>query len=171
MRSALLPVLLALVLAGCTSSQASDLTDDPGPGSDPPLAAATGPAGALGDDLDDDLDELATHRPGLGAALGVTEFARAVERPGTVVLDVRPRPEHQALHLPEAINVDATADDFAERITYLDPEVPYALYDAGGQHAEIAVQEMVEAGFTDVYHLTGGISAWEQAGLSLVGER
>lgn len=113
----------------------------------------------LGACSDDDADA------GAGAAIGVDAFAeRVASTPDVVVLDVRTPEEYAAGHLPRAVNVDVSSDDFAERVDQLDRAVAYAVYCRSGNRSATAVDHMVEAGFDDVEHLDGGIAAWQAAG-------
>ncbi|GAB3020670.1 hypothetical protein GCM10011376_23060 [Nocardioides flavus (ex Wang et al. 2016)] len=69
---------------------------------------------------------------------------------GAAVVDVRTAEEFEAGHLEGAVNIDYTADDFAERVGELPTDVPYVVYCASGRRAVGAVEQMRELGFTDV---------------------
>lgn len=69
---------------------------------------------------------------------------------GAAVVDVRTPEEFEAGHLEGAVNVDYTADDFAEQVAELPTDVPYVVYCASGRRAVGAVEQMRELGFTDV---------------------
>ena len=43
------------------------------------------------------------------------------------------------------------------------------LYCRSGRMSSIAAEELVKAGYTDVYNLAGGFNAWEAAGLPIEG--
>lgn len=103
-----------------------------------------------------------------GAAVGVQVFEERVEQPDVVVLDVRTPEEFAAGHLPDAINIDVSAADFASRVAALDQSATYAVYCRSGNRSGVAVDHMVEAGFSDVQHLDGGIIAWQSADGPLV---
>ena len=105
----------------------------------------------------------ATASPKRGEAIPASDFAAALKRPGTVVLDVRTSAEFPHGHLPGAVNIDI-AGDFAGAIATLDPSVPYAVYCHSGNRSAAAVQAMTSVGFIDVYDLAGGILAWQKAG-------
>lgn len=106
----------------------------------------------------------AASAPANGAELNATEFAAAVLRTGTVVLDVRTPAEYAEGHLPRAVNVDVESADFVTRLETLDKTVPYALYCRSGNRSGTALSMMTAAGFTSTYHLGGGIGAWSAAG-------
>ncbi len=137
-------VALAIVLAGATTACSSSST----------VSTSTGPT--------------ATSAPSLGAALSAGDFAEALKRPGTVVLDVRTAEEYAAGHLPGAINIDVSGPDFAASVGALDPTASYALYCRSGNRSGVAMQAMQGMGFTNVYHLSGGINAWTAAGGDIV---
>lgn len=110
----------------------------------------------------------ASAAPTSGAELGTAEFAAALKRPGTTIVDVRTPQEYAQGHLPGAVNVDVSSPGFAARIATLDPSAPYAVYCKSGNRSGVAVAAMVEQGFTDAYHLGGGIGAWQEAGGEVV---
>lgn len=98
----------------------------------------------------------------------VDEFAATVATPGVVVLDVRHSDEFAAGHLANAINIDVEGPDFATQIESLDKSVAYAVYCHSGRRSKIAVDQMSKAGFTSLYNLDGGISAWAAAGQGII---
>jgi phage shock protein E len=102
--------------------------------------------------------------PNAGAALSPAEFAAAIKRPGTVVVDVRTPAEFASGHLPGAINLDLTGGTFAGKLPTLAKGVTYALYCHTGNRSGQALAAMRAAGFTSVFHLSGGISAWTTSG-------
>lgn len=92
------------------------------------------------------------------------EFATAVNKPGTIVLDVRTPAEYASGHLPKAQNIDIEGSDFTTRIGSLDKNATYALYCKSGRRSNAAMEQMTAADFTHVYDLTGGIGAWQTMG-------
>ncbi|HEX2705394.1 MAG TPA: rhodanese-like domain-containing protein [Candidatus Lustribacter sp.] len=110
----------------------------------------------------------ASAAPTSGAELGAAEFAAALKRPGTTIVDVRTPAEYAEGHLPGAVNLDVSSPDFAAQLATLDPSAPYAVYCHSGNRSGVAVTAMVEQGFTDAYHLQGGLGAWQQAGGEVV---
>ncbi|NNC89761.1 MAG: rhodanese-like domain-containing protein [Akkermansiaceae bacterium] len=89
------------------------------------------------------------------------------ENPGLKVLDVRTPEEFADGHLAGAINVDFQAPDFAAQAGKLDKETPYLVHCRSGRRSEASLKILEELGFQKIYHLDGGISAWEQAGKPL----
>jgi len=82
-----------------------------------------------------------------------------------VVLDVRTQEEFDDGHLANAVMLDFYRDDFRERLSELDRDVPYLLYCRSGNRSGQAFELMNELGFTDVADIDGGILAWQEAGL------
>lgn len=100
--------------------------------------------------------------------LGVKGFAALAGAPTTVVLDVRTPEEFAAGHLPGARDVDFRSVDFDAQLATLDKRATYAVYCHSGNRSGQALQRMQAAGFTQVADLDGGVTAWTQAGNSLV---
>jgi rhodanese-related sulfurtransferase len=103
-----------------------------------------------------------------GKALGVDDFATLVAKDGVQVIDVRTPAEYAAGHLDGAQNVDVESADFATQIAGLDKAKTYAVYCRSGNRSATAKKAMIDAGFTDVSDLSGGVTAWAQAGKPLV---
>lgn len=99
-----------------------------------------------------------------GAEVDVATFTAAVGTPGIVVLDVRTPAEFAQGHLQGAVNIDATAADFPAKLDDLDKSASYAVYCRSGSRSARAVAEMLSRKFQHVFHLGGGITAWQQAG-------
>ncbi len=84
--------------------------------------------------------------------------------PAFVVLDVRTPAEFAAGHLPNAINLDVSAPDFAQKLRGMDKAKSYLVYCQTGNRSGKATDEMHAAGFEHLYDLQGGVSAWQQLG-------
>ena len=110
----------------------------------------------------------AAQAPAPGAELDATEFAAALRRPGTTIIDVRTPQEFAEGHLPGAVNIDVSSPDFTAQVSGLDPSAPYAVYCRSGNRSAAALAEMGSLGFTGAYHLGGGIGAWQDAGGEVV---
>lgn len=85
-----------------------------------------------------------------------------------VILDVRTPQEFAAGHVEGAIMIDFYAEDFAQQIAELDPDVPYLLYCNSGNRSGQTVPLLHELGFSDVADVDGGIQAWLADGLPTV---
>jgi len=106
--------------------------------------------------------------PAAGSSASAAEFAAAVMLPGTIVLDVRTPAEFAEGHLPDAINLDVSAPDFANSLAGLDPDQTYAVYCRSGNRSKAAMATMQQAGFRHLFDLAGGIGAWRSAGGEIV---
>jgi rhodanese-related sulfurtransferase len=87
---------------------------------------------------------------------------------GLVILDVRTPAEFAAGHLANALDVDVRAATFAADIAKLDPKVPYFVYCHSGNRSATASTYLEQHGFTTIFELQGGITAWQAAGLPVV---
>jgi phage shock protein E len=132
----------AMGVSGCTSVQAEGVSVTAGP--------------------------TASAAPAAGATLGAADFAAALKAPDTAIIDVRTPAEFSEGHLPGAVNIDVQSPDFAAQVAGLDPSIPYAVYCRSGNRSQVAIDVMAQNGLTNVYHLGGGIGAWQQAGGEVV---
>ncbi len=136
------------LLAAISAALAVGLTACSGSGPAPSVVGATAAAAA----------------PANGAELDAAAFASAMKRPGTVVLDVRTPAEFADAHLAGAVNLDVNAADFRTKLSAFAKDVPYAVYCRSGNRSGTALTVMKGLGFTNTYHLGGGIQAWTAAG-------
>lgn len=125
--------------------------------------------------------------PGLLVACGGdTEVAAPVAEEGTVlkidsaegaalidsdrsvlVVDVRRLDEYRAGHLVGAQHIPVEDPELWEqRTAALDPERPVVVYCRTGRRSAIAAEQLVAAGFSEVYDL-GGETDWDPADLEI----
>lgn len=76
------------------------------------------------------------------------------------LIDVRDPVEQQVSALPEARNVPL--ERLGQRIRDLDPNQKYVLFCRTGVRSARGVNLLVEAGFSQVFNLTGGLNAWAE---------
>jgi len=133
-------VTATLLLGGCSAGGAISLTSGP-------TAAAA---------------------PAAGADLSPADFAAAAKLPSTVLLDVRTPAEFASGHLVGAVNLDLQSPGFAQSLASLDPAKTYAVYCHSGNRSKVAMGAMQQVGFTHVYDLAGGITAWQSSGGQVV---
>lgn len=126
------------------------------------IVAATLAGGCLSDAPAPDNQVIRTIPPDQASAL----IEENRENPNFVIVDVRGPDEFAAGHIPGAVNINSA--NFEEHIGSLDPEAVYLICcQKGGRSA--GVREMMrEAGFSEVYEIEGGMSAWTVAGLPVV---
>ena len=96
------------------------------------------------------------------------DFQTTLSTAGVIVLDVRTPAEFASGHLQNAVNLDVDGAEFDSQIATLDKNATYAVYCHSGRRSGIATGKMAGAGFTHLYNLDGGISAWSAAGLPIV---
>lgn len=80
-----------------------------------------------------------------------------------VVIDVRSQAEYSAGHIPGAVHIPF--DEVAERINEVDTSEGVVLYCMVGPRARKGEAALLSAGQEKVFHLEGGFSAWQAAGL------
>jgi glyoxylase-like metal-dependent hydrolase (beta-lactamase superfamily II)/rhodanese-related sulfurtransferase len=85
----------------------------------------------------------------------------AAEQP--VILDVRENWEYRQGHVPESIHIPL--GDLVNKLDTLDPEQPVAVICATGSRSQTAAALLGRRKFKKIYNVTGGITAWAQAGL------
>ena len=99
--------------------------------------------------------------PGVSAA----QATQMINREDALMVDVREPAEFGAGHVLGAQNVplariDAAAKDLAKR-----KDRPLVVYCDGGERSTKAAAALRKQGFARVTSLSGGLSAWQQAGL------
>lgn len=105
--------------------------------------------------------------PGSGAyeSISVDEAYKMIKK-GTVslVLDVRNQCEYNLGHLYGAVLIPVY--ELEDRISEIQEHIndPIIVYCKAGSRSPIACQILVSHGFTKVYNMLGGITAWMEAG-------
>ena len=107
---------------------------------------------------------LVSQRAG-GPAVSTLEATQLINRKDALVLDVRSGDEYARGHILNARSVPAA--QLAGRIDELQKfkSRPIIVACQTGTSAVASCTALRGAGFSEVYLLSGGISAWEQAGL------
>jgi UPF0176 protein len=96
-----------------------------------------------------------------GAYLNAEEFNRLTENPETVVVDMRNYYEYEVGHFENALEV--SSDTFREQLPMAvemledKKDAPVIMYCTGGIRCEKASAYLLHNGFTNVFHLEGGI--------------
>lgn len=94
--------------------------------------------------------------------VNVKEFAELIQGDG-IILDVRTPEEHAEGAIPGAVNLDFQGADFAQQLEGLDKAKPVYVYCAKGGRSSKAMAMMQEKGFSAVYNLDGGYTAWAES--------
>jgi hydroxyacylglutathione hydrolase len=98
----------------------------------------------------------------------VSELKDLIPREGDLqIIDVRRPAEYQGGHVPRAVT--APLSTLRENVPVLgfDRAKPTAVICAGGYRSSAATSIMQQAGFTNVMNVTGGTSAWINAGYAV----
>jgi len=85
------------------------------------------------------------------------------------VIDVRTPVEFASGHIPGAINIEF--DQVAQRMKEVDAPNGVVLYCMMGPRARKGESALLAAGYKDVFHLEGGLAAWQAAGLPVEGPK
>lgn len=100
--------------------------------------------------------------------LSAPEATQLINRRNAVVVDLRPAAEYAAGHLPAARHLE-----FAELQAKIgqiakNKANPVLLVCRNGQHSAKALRVVMDAGYSEVHVLQGGLNAWQQAGMPVV---
>lgn len=97
----------------------------------------------------------------------VSQFKDLIATEGTV-LDVRTPEEWAEGTIAKAEKMNYHNDDFATQVEKLDKTKPVFVYCKRGGRSASAAEILKEKGFTKVYNLDGGITAWMDEGNEVV---
>ncbi len=89
-------------------------------------------------------------------------FREWMERAGVELLDVRTREEFENSHLSGARNLDYLGEGFLDELEQLPPDRTYLVYCRTGRRSVRTCTLMRNAGFRNIFHLDGGLLAWEE---------
>lgn len=103
-----------------------------------------------------------------GASLDPNDFEEKTKESGVVLLDVRSNFEFGGDKIAGAKNISFTGGDFQTKIDKFDRNTTYLVYCLSGSRSAGALNTMKAMGFTNVYHLKGGIENWKSAGKPVV---
>jgi len=76
-----------------------------------------------------------------------------------IIVDIRDDASYDEAHIPGAINIPL--NELGYRLFSLDKTKDVIVYCFTGVTSEVACRIFINAGFKDVYNLTGGIKAWD----------
>jgi rhodanese-related sulfurtransferase len=100
-----------------------------------------------------------------GREVGVVEAVQLINRKDAVIVDVREPNEFKGGHIPNARNIPA--GQITERGKELDKlkSKPLLLVCQTGNRSTQACAGLVTGGFAQAVALSGGMAAWQQAGM------
>ncbi len=91
--------------------------------------------------------------------ISVTDAKAMIEsNPSLLILDVRATQEYAQGHLKDAVNIPLS--DLPLRTGELEKNRPILVYCQSGNRSAQASSILVKAGFTSVYNMEGGLTAW-----------
>lgn len=96
-------------------------------------------------------------------SVSVNETANAIKNGGVQFIDVRSAGEFASGHAEKAVNMPL--DKLDGMIAKLDKEKPVYVICQSGMRSMRGASILENAGFTEVYNVSGGTSAWMSAGL------
>ena len=88
--------------------------------------------------------------------------------PDVTVLDIRTPREFATGHIKNAVNINFFDGDFAQQLSRLDPSKDYLVHCRSGGRSTKSLKIFKKLGFKHIYHLDGGMNAWNRAGLPTV---
>ena len=94
------------------------------------------------------------------ANIEVSYFKQKMQEANVVVLDVRTPAEIAQGKIPDAQEIDFLGGDFKQKVEALDKDKSYLIYCKKGARSSKACEIMSQMGFTSLYNLTGGYTAW-----------
>ncbi|MFC3852292.1 rhodanese-like domain-containing protein [Salinispirillum marinum] len=103
-----------------------------------------------------------------GKGLSPQETTNMVNSKDAVVIDIRKDDDFRKGHIPNAINIPATA--IKSRLTELEKykTKPIIVVCQTGTTANSAGAELRKAGFSEVYRMKGGLLEWQSSRMPLV---
>ena len=107
-------------------------------------------------------------RVGGGPAVSASQATQLINREDALVVDVRDPGEYGSGHILGAKNVPLSRIAAAgSEIAAKRKEKPVIVYCDSGNRSTKAAAALRSQGFSRVVHLSGGLGAWQQAGLPL----
>lgn len=100
-----------------------------------------------------------------GSTLSPQQVAEKLQKGEITLVDVREQNEYAAEHIQGSIFLPLSQLTTIQ-LQALPPDKPVVLYCRSGRRSASALQMAQAAGLKEVYHMSGGITGWKQAGLT-----
>ncbi len=104
-------------------------------------------------------------RGGGGPSVNTLEATQLINREDALVLDVREQAEFAQSHILNSRGLPLSQLEARVRDIEKFKAKPVIVYCATGSRSSTAANALRKHGFTNVVNLSGGFSAWQQAGL------
>lgn len=105
--------------------------------------------------------------PSKAKLVSAEDMQSLLQQDNIQLIDVRTPKEFNGGHIENALNINFFAPTFTEDIKALDKNKPVILYCRSGKRSAKSAKKFIEAGFTDLYNLDGGIIKWKQEGFNI----
>ncbi len=92
---------------------------------------------------------------------------KLTENTDVQLVDVRTPEEYNSGHIGNSLNLNIYDSNFEKEISKLDKDKPVFVYCRSGGRSSSAASKLVDMGFSEIYDLQGGITAWNANNLSL----
>jgi sulfur-carrier protein adenylyltransferase/sulfurtransferase len=103
--------------------------------------------------------------------IDIDEARRMLDKPGTVLVDVRESDEWRQGHIPQAVGIPRGFLELRIEEKVPDHKTPVILQCASGTRSLLAARSLSELGYENVYNMTGGFNSWKDRGLPWTAER
>jgi rhodanese-related sulfurtransferase len=101
--------------------------------------------------------------------LSPDDFEKLIKTDKNVQLvDVRSPQEVASGHIEKAVNINIADVDFQAKMSQLDKSKPVAVYCGVGGRSGKAAAKLTSLGFTKIYDLQGGMTAWKAQNKAVV---
>lgn len=104
-------------------------------------------------------------------ALSPDAVASLVDDEDVTLVDVREGDEWRKGHLPRAVHVPRGYLEMQAEGKLPSKDSPLIVYCAGGNRSAFATETLKQMGYSNVRHMSGGFTAWKDAGLEVVQPR
>lgn len=99
--------------------------------------------------------------------MSLMQATQLMNQDKTVVVDVRAKADFKQGHLLGAKNIPVADLKDNLQVISKDKSVPVLIYCQMGMTSHTAGKQLLDAGFTEVYSLAGGVNAWQAENMPL----
>lgn len=111
--------------------------------------------------------ESVNHITETAKSINVSQFKQLINSE-VIILDVRRPIEFGAGHLENAININYFDKDFIDQASKLDKSKALLIHCASRGRSSGAMNKLKGNGFSTIYNMLGGFSAWQKAGFKVI---